>query len=217
MYYRKDIVIQNTMGQALAGAQLYVCAQPANITTMPPSPLAMVWSDPEGYYPQDSQPLIADGTGHFSYYAQADFYTEVFFYQGQLFRILPDQMVGPSFGGGGGPVPYTFALFSDNVYGAPDQGMTVMLYTAFTPNVFAPNFGGSYGTVGANPAAYATYTVLVNGAQMGTVQISPSGAFTFLSNGFSMNPGDRLQMLAPVPADSALSDVAISLVGTRLS
>lgn len=221
MYYRKDSIIQDAMGHALAGAHLYVCEQPANLTIVPPAPLAQVWADAEGRSGILPFPLIADGTGHFYYYAESDIYTEVYFFRGQLYRIMPDQGVGCycGTGGGDGPVPWTFALQSDNVFGQPNPDVPVLLYTAFTQQVFPANFSSppSYGTCGINPAAPAIYTVELNGVAVGTVQIDTNGLFTFSSPGFLMNPRDRLEVMPPDPPDLTLSGVALSLVGTRIT
>ena len=67
------------------------------------------------------------------------------------------------------------------------------------------------------PSAPAIYTVEVNGSAVGTVAVDTNGLFTFSTPGFMMNPGDRMEILPPEPADPTLSDVAISLVGTRIT
>lgn len=59
---RYDVTVQNALGQALSGATVYFCTQPANTTVFPPTPLATIYSDTAGD-PQ-TQPLITDGYGH---------------------------------------------------------------------------------------------------------------------------------------------------------
>lgn len=106
------------------------------------------------------------------------------------------------------------------VSGKPQASQLVLMFTAFSTVTFPANFAtpNSYGTVGANPSATATYNVYKNGVQVGTISISTGGAFTFATTGgaaFSVNAGDRLTITAPSSQDATLSDVAISIVGTR--
>jgi hypothetical protein len=223
VYFRKDAVIQDVMGHALAGAHLYVCEQPANLTIIPPAPLTQVWSDPDGRNGVIPFPLIADGTGHFAYYAQSDFYTEVYFWRGQLYKVLPDQAVGcvcgEGTGGGDGPVPWTFGIPTSMSIGAPNPGTPVMLYTAFAQSVFPPNFVNptSYGACRNMPIAPRVYTVQVNETTVGTVSVDTNGIFTFTTPGFVINPGQMLMMMPPDPPDPMMADVAITLVSTRLA
>jgi hypothetical protein len=53
--------------------------------------------------------------------------------------------------------------------------------------------------------------------EMGTMTIAPTGIWTFQTPGFTMNPGDMLVITAPDPMDPLLSDVALSIVFTRIS
>lgn len=106
------------------------------------------------------------------------------------------------------------------VVGKPSAGQLVCIYTSASTMVFPANFStpNSYGSVGANPTATATYTVYKNGSTVGTVQISTSGVFTFATSGgtsFTLSPGDRLTVVAPGSQDATLADVGITLVGTR--
>lgn len=126
----------------------------------------------------------------------------------------------PSVGGGGGGVAFaTSALQLDNMFGQPNDNQLVSLYTAYSTQVFPPNFINptSYGTVGTFPQATATYAMFLNGAAVGSISISPAGIFTFSTPGFTMQAGDRLTIYAPSPADWLLSDVALSIVFTRLT
>jgi hypothetical protein len=130
----------------------------------------------------------------------------------------------PSVGGGPGLGFSTFPIQLDNMFGQPGDGQAVCLYTSFSQQVFPPNFINptSYGTCGVNPQSTATYRIFVThpggvNVPMGTIQIAPSGLFTFSTPGFALNPGDRLVITAPSPADWLLSDVALSIVGTRLT
>ncbi len=93
VFYRKDGWVKSTLGQAIAGAQVYVCTQPANTAFAPPSPLASVFSDSGGLAPI-TQPILTDGFGHYDYYALSGFYTELVVTGGVIQRVYPDQMVG---------------------------------------------------------------------------------------------------------------------------
>jgi hypothetical protein len=102
--------------------------------------------------------------------------------------------------------------------GQPTNAALVFILT-FTRNVsFQANWAGSEGTVGTNPTATATYTIFKNGTSIGTIVISPAGAFTFASSGgaaFSFVAGDRLTITAPSPADASLANIGITLAGWR--
>lgn len=119
-------------------------------------------------------------------------------------------------GTGGGPTGGTIAIPSSNMFGQPQPGQIVLLYTAAQPITFPPNFANpaSYGTAGANPTSTETYTVQSGGSAVGTVSISTTGTFTFTTAGFVVPAGGRLTMTAPPTMDLTLSDVAITLVGT---
>lgn len=106
------------------------------------------------------------------------------------------------------------------VVGQPLAAQLVLIYTCATPMMFDANFSGSKGSVGANPAATATYTIYKNNVQCGTITISTSGVFTFASSGgaaVALNVGDRLTVTAPNPQDISLTDCGFTLVATRSS
>jgi hypothetical protein len=113
-----------------------------------------------------------------------------------------------------------FAIVS-GVTGKPAAGQIVAIYTAFSAETFPANFGSpqqSYGSVGTNPTATASYTVNKNGSSVGTISISTSGVFTFTTSGgtaISLAASDRVTIVAPSSQDTTLADVGITLVGTR--
>ena len=221
-FYRKNEHVQDAMGRALSGARLYVVEQPAFIHHWPPAPLATLWRNADGSAGQLPNPVHADGRGNLHYYAESAFYTEVYWYQGTIRKILADQAVGcvcPGTGGGIEPVPYTFGIPTDNVMGAPSPGVPVLLYTAFTTTVFSQNFSSpqSYGNCRLMPQAPAVYTVYRDDNPVGTVAVDTNGLFSFSTDGFILNPGDLLMVMPPDPPDPAMSDVAITFVATRLT
>lgn len=101
--FRTDGWVKSAQGPAVPGAQVYVCLQPANIASLPPTPLANIFSDVNGLVPL-SQPIITDGFGHYDFYAAANVYTVIVGLGGLIQQVYPDQSVGGASGtsGGGG-------------------------------------------------------------------------------------------------------------------
>ena len=100
IFYRSDGWVKSAIGQAAVGATVYVCApQPANLT-VPPTPLAVIYSDPGGLHPI-TQPVVADGFGHYDFYAPAGIYTILIVVNNIIQEVLVDQPVG----GGGAFTP----------------------------------------------------------------------------------------------------------------
>ena len=103
---RFDTWVRSAVGPAAAGTQVYVCTQPATIG-VPPSPLALLYSDSAGAHPV-TQPLVADGFGHASAYCSAGSYTVVVVYGGRVQQTYPDQLIG-------GTAGTSFVLQTDGV------------------------------------------------------------------------------------------------------
>lgn len=101
-YFRTDGWVKSVTGAAVPGAQVFVCLQPAN-QTVPPTPLASVFSDVNGLVPI-TQPIITDGFGHYDFYAPAAVYTIIVALGGVIQQVYVDQSVGGASGtsGGGG-------------------------------------------------------------------------------------------------------------------
>jgi hypothetical protein len=93
---RFDTWVRSTVGPAAAGAQVYVCTQPTTVG-VPPSPLALLYSDNGGAHPI-SQPLVADGFGHAAAYCTAGSYTVVVVIGGKAQQVYPDQLIGGTAG-----------------------------------------------------------------------------------------------------------------------
>ena len=105
-----------------------------------------------------------------------------------------------------------------SVVGKPGAAAIVLIFTATQAINFPANFGGSYGSLGANPTATASYNVLKNGTSIGGVSISTSGVFTFTTAGGAtqaLAAGDRLTVTAPSSVDATLSDCGFTLQGSR--
>jgi hypothetical protein len=90
--YRMDGWVKGTLGNAIAGAQVYVCYQPANTTFVPPDPLVSIYSDVNGLVPINH--CVTDGFGHYFFYALSGFYTVVVVNGGNTQQVYLDQMVG---------------------------------------------------------------------------------------------------------------------------
>lgn len=100
--FRFQTQIQNAVGNALDGVFLYVCSQPADTDTNPPSPLIQLYTDSTGTEILPN-PAISDGNGNIFFYAPAGFYTLVFYdrYQRIPTMVFPDM---PVIGTGSGSV-----------------------------------------------------------------------------------------------------------------
>lgn len=77
-YYRRDEWVTDAQGNAISGAGVYVCSQPATTNTIPPSPLVQLYADPNGVTPL-AQPVQTDGYGHAFYYVSPGIYTVVYY------------------------------------------------------------------------------------------------------------------------------------------
>lgn len=103
---RRDDTVQNTLGNAIAGAQVYYLTQPANVAAL--TPLAPVFSDTIGT--TATNPQVTDGFGHaVAYLNDGQLFTIVYVYPNGTKVVYPDQFVGRS---SGAPVPF----------GAPPDG-----------------------------------------------------------------------------------------------
>lgn len=92
--FRSDGWVKTTLGPAVTGASIYVCTQPvSDITDIPPSPLAQLYSDPLGQNTLP-QPVTTDGFGHYDFYIATGTYTVVVVYNGKIQQVYPDQSIG---------------------------------------------------------------------------------------------------------------------------
>jgi hypothetical protein len=93
--FRRDDTIQNTLGNAIAGASVYYLTQPANTSAL--MPLASVYSDTSGT--AAANPQQTDGSGHaVAYLTDGQLYTIVYVYPNGTKVVYPDQFVGSSSG-----------------------------------------------------------------------------------------------------------------------
>jgi hypothetical protein len=113
--------LKTAQGPAIAGGQIWVCTQPANISNEP-TPLALIYSDPNGLVPI-TQPIITDGLGHYDFYVLPGLYTVVVSYGGMVQQFYPDQSLGGIGTGAGG----TALLLEVN--GSPNGSQTLLNLT----------------------------------------------------------------------------------------
>jgi hypothetical protein len=118
-FYRYDTWVKSSIGPAVPGAQIWVCTQPANTATVPPSPLAAIYSDSGGLVPI-VQPLLTDGFGHADFYTLPGLYTVIVALGGVIQAIYPDQSIGGvgTTGGGSGTPSGTLLLQSNGISNA---------------------------------------------------------------------------------------------------
>lgn len=99
--FRTDGWVKTAQGPAVPGAQIWVCLQPANISSLPPTPLANIFSDVNGLVPI-TQPIITDGFGHYDFYTAAGVYTVIVGLAGIVQQVYLDQSIGGASGTQGG-------------------------------------------------------------------------------------------------------------------
>ena len=90
---RVDSWVKTAMGPAVAGSSLYLCSQPANVGSVPPSPLVAIFQDAKGITPWPNNVAICDGFGHAAIYATPGLYTLVVVYGGLIQQVYTDQLI----------------------------------------------------------------------------------------------------------------------------
>jgi len=194
-YYRMDGWLKSELGPAIAGAQIWVCTQPANVfppvtpprtTPVPwlgPNPQAQIYSD--NGTTQITQPIQSDGFGHYDFYALPGLYTIVIIYGGKVRQYYVDQSLGGAGSAGTPPVVPTYpgnaALFLNGagVFSAPPTAATMTNLVGGlvpTPPNDATKFLSGTG-VFSTPPAPATMTNVAGGL----VPTPPNDATKFLN------------------------------------
>jgi hypothetical protein len=109
---RQDLTLQDGLGRALAGAEVYILNQPANTGVNPPSPQAALFANIQGTVTL-AQPLITNGFGEAFFYAD-DSVLYTYCYIDPLFGpnplVYPDQSIGGGGSGGTGLTPFAGTL-----------------------------------------------------------------------------------------------------------
>lgn len=189
MQYRFDGVLRNTVGYALSGVDVYVCTQPASTGSIPPSPLATLYTSSSGatILPQ---PIQTDGNGNFFFYAPTNVYTLVYYDPENRIptQVYPDQQVVTQGGGSVTSVGLTMdgVIFNTSVSGSPVTGAGTLVPTLIVENANTVLAGPGSGT-----AALPTWRTLVTAdlpAGVGSVTsvaltLAGSGLLTFSVTG----------------------------------
>jgi hypothetical protein len=110
--------------------------------------------------------------------------------------------------------PYDIGVF---VPGLPGNAAIILEFKAVRAFSFASNFAGSQYKNGTNSTTNpVVFTILKNGASVGTISVTSSGVATFASTGSTVFAiGDILSVTAPTPQDATLADVGFVFLGTR--
>lgn len=166
--FRYDNSISNCIGVAISGCQIYVCTQPATTNVIPPSPLAVLYTDSTGSTPAPN-PVTADGNGNYFFYAATGTYTIVLYDpEGRIpTQVFPDQeVVSP----GGGTVT-SIALTMPAEFSV--SGSPVTTSGTFAVTKANQNANLVYAGPASGPAAAPTFRALVaadvSGLGLGTV------------------------------------------------
>ena len=170
MAFRFDGIVINAVGEAIPGAQVFVCTQPATTSVIPPSPLASLFTDATGSTPLVN-PVIVDGNGNFSFYAATGVYTLVYF---DPFNRIPTQIfldqevVSP----GGGTLT-SVALTAPAIFSVAGSPITTSGTIALT--LANQNANLVWAGPASGPAAAPTFRALV-------AADFPAGASAIFSN-----------------------------------
>jgi hypothetical protein len=189
--------VNSAQGPALDGVDIYICTQPAVTTTVPPSPLATLYTDSTGGTPL-VQPVVTDGLGNWFCYAAAGTYTVVVY--DPIARIpttvFPDQQALSTGSGtvtsigltmpaeftvtsspitGSGTIAVTKATQSANrIYGGPSSGGAAVPTFRQLVTADLPAGVGTVTSVTLGVSANAIFTASISG----TNPVTGSGTFT---------------------------------------
>ncbi len=157
-YYRYDGFLKTVNGQAIAGAQVYVCNDINVNLTNPPTPLATVYADNAGanVIVQPGGSLTTDGFGHFFFYALEGVYALVTVNAGVVRLYLPDQTIGPVGAVGLGTVTNNEGPLPANtiIVGGPSGGNDIQ-----TSGILISNLGTVLSVAGAGIATGVVNTI----------------------------------------------------------
>jgi hypothetical protein len=111
------------------------------------------------------------------------------------------------------PLPFIVSIF----YPGTLATSTVITKLAISRNVIFPvNLVSSVVTCGVNPSGNYRLGILKNSVEVGDISFSiNSASWTTTSPELILNSGDTLSILSSIKEDSLISDVSITLEGTR--
>lgn len=166
--YRIDGWVKLVSGQAVAGAQVYVCApQPTDTSFIPPEPLASAWSDPQGVSPI-TFPIFTDGFGHYDAYLLPGVYTLVIVNNGAVQAVYADQSVG-NIGSGGAPPSLVTSVFGRTGDILAQSGDYAAFYAPFNSPAFTGVPTAPTAPLATNTDQIATTAFVLANAGAGTV------------------------------------------------
>jgi hypothetical protein len=179
--YRLQGSVNAAYGPALNGVDVYICTQPAVTTTIPPTPLASLFTDSTGSTPL-ANPVQTDGLGNWFAYLATGTYTVVLVDSNNRIpvTIFPDQeVVSP---GGGTVTNVTFVMPAEfTVSGSPITSSGTITITKVVQNANAVYAGPTSGSAAAptfRPLVAADFTGLVGSVTQVTLAVSASALFT---------------------------------------
>jgi len=129
-FARLDEFVQTSIGQAVPGALVFVCNQPATVT--PPGPLTALFGSSSGG--SIANPLVADGNGHVFAYVTPGIYTIIIthpllgtlVYTDQSFQLGGGTAVNTAFQVPGGAINGTNTIFS--LTQTPNPGASLQVF-----------------------------------------------------------------------------------------
>ena len=114
----------------------------------------------------------------------------------------------------GGAAPFDIAVYSPGQPEAAERLLKLEVARGFS---LPADLAGSRGHVDTAATAEAAFTILKNGASVGSITFaaaSQDAAFA-LASGLALVPSDRLELVAPATQDATLAGLALTLIGTR--
>ena len=169
---------------------------------MPPEPLATIFSDPFGASPI-TQPIIADGFGHYDYYAASGFYTLVIVTNGTIQNSYPDQMVGLPVSGGTGTVTNNEGPLTVNSIILGNGGADVLAGPVF-PGIATKYLDGT-GNFSTPPSGSGTVTSVAAGTGLSASPSPIVGAGTLSITNTTVTPGSYTSANITVNAQGQLT------------
>jgi len=216
-FARYDNSIDNAVGFAIAGVQVYVLSQPANTNAFPPTPLATVYADSVGT--PLANPVTTNGEGDFFFYAAPGVYTLFYFDPfGRIpNQIFPDQQVGSVITGGGGGTVTSVGMSGDGVvFTSTVSGSPVTTSGTLGPQVLLSQgantvfSGPASGTNAAPSFRKLTLADLPAGVGVGTVtSVAFTGDGTIFAAVVSGSPITGAGTLVPTLLAQAANTVLI--------
>ena len=125
------------------------------------------------------------------------------------------RLAGGGGGLGGGSTFYDIGFLYS---GGPPGASELLFKWIATRDLTVPaDFSGAVSHIGTNPTSTFDMDVTLDGASIGTISVSTGGVFTFTTTSGtakSVIAGQRLEVVAPGPADATAADIAVAFTAT---